>query len=98
MPRRIWTGAARPPGMQGKAITPEMARALTTLRTGSMERFRRGYALELCGPYFELGTIDGLWKRGLIDYSPVSKRAFATREGLKALAEWADDQSSLEVA
>ncbi len=92
MPARIWKGATRPSHMKGAPITAEMARALEALKRSSMDRWRRGYADSPRGPFFALGTIDSLWKRGLVDFSPVIKRAYITGEGLKALDDWRDEQ------
>jgi hypothetical protein len=96
MPSRIWKGAPRPAEWTGKPPSPEMVRALEALKAGSMEPFRVGYAHDFRGPFFHKGTIEGLWKRGLVDYSAVVKCAFITRAGLSWLA--ANKQTNAEAA
>jgi len=79
--------------MRGAPISAEMARALAALKGGSMDRWRVGYAHSPRGPFFARGTIDSLWKRGLVDFSPVIKRAYITAEGLKTVADWRGGQT-----
>lgn len=53
---------------------------------GQFTCFRRGYARRPSGPWWQFGTIDGLWKRGLIDYSPGYRVIYINRAGRQALA------------
>ena len=79
-----------------KPLTPTMGETLEKLEFARMRCYRVGYAHTPAGPFTHRGTIEALWRAGLVDYSKIGGMgAHITREGIAALKEFRNARAFL---